>query len=243
MPEVAALEDTTHAQSEFAIEARVWRYSIAFSIVVLLLAEIFRRLFVCTSGGCTTLKGRQTPPQTNSDGIDYAEVSVSSKPVLAWSNLCVTTAGGKSLLHNLSGELCPGQLMGLIGPTGAGKTTLMDVLANRGLRGGAKASGSLLLGGHGASHITPNAYDEAVRYCQQFEILPATLSVWELLYFAMSIRNTKLSADKVKEKVLAHAPEDFTPLWWSEEAGSCGQGDGEARSHQLVRRAVHWPGQ
>ena len=42
---------------------------------------------------------------------------------LSWS------AGGASILQGVSLEVCPGELLGIIGPNGSGKTSLMSLLA------------------------------------------------------------------------------------------------------------------
>ena len=41
------------------------------------------------------------------------------------------SGGMLQLLHNISGAFRPGVLTALVGVSGAGKTTLMDVLADR----------------------------------------------------------------------------------------------------------------
>ena len=55
-------------------------------------------------------------------------------PQQAGAPNAVTSEGGKKeleLLRGISGAFRPGRLTALMGVTGAGKTTLMDVLAGR----------------------------------------------------------------------------------------------------------------
>ncbi|CAK0814447.1 unnamed protein product [Prorocentrum cordatum] len=96
--------------------------------------------------------------------------------------------------------------MGLIGRSGSGKTTLLDVLANRGLRGGARASGTLLIKGNVAASVDPARISEAVRYCQQVELLPENLTVMEFLAFHVAIRSLNFDPAAARLQARAHAP-------------------------------------
>jgi ABC-type multidrug transport system ATPase subunit len=109
-------------------------------------------------------------------------------PTVFWKNLGVTSKQGQPILVDICGQLRPGQLMGIIGPCGAGQTTLLDVLSNRQLRGGARAHGTLLLEGNEAASLAPAVINGLVRYCQLFEHLPENMKVIEALTFCIAMR-------------------------------------------------------
>jgi len=53
--------------------------------------------------------------------------------------------GKRTILHGISGVAQPGQIMAILGPSGAGKTTFLDILAGRKNTG--KVTGEILLNG------------------------------------------------------------------------------------------------
>ncbi|KAI0536310.1 putative ABC multidrug transporter [Xylaria digitata] len=93
-------------------------------------------------------------------------------------------AGGseKQLLRNVSGFVTPGKLVALMGSSGAGKTTLMDVLAQRKDKGTVK--GPILINGkpQGIS------FQRDTGYCEQNDVHEATATVREALLFSARLR-------------------------------------------------------
>ena len=68
--------------------------------------------------------------------------SVSSQPLLQLDNIHKSFYGAE-VLHGVNLDLCPGEVLGLVGENGAGKSTLMSIL------GGVYGfdSGTMRLGG------------------------------------------------------------------------------------------------
>ncbi|KAI0799933.1 putative ABC multidrug transporter [Xylaria sp. FL0064] len=93
-------------------------------------------------------------------------------------------AGGseKQLLRNLSGFVTPGKLVALMGSSGAGKTTLMDVLAQRKDQGTVK--GSILINGRPQGI----SFQRDTGYCEQNDVHEATATVKEALLFSARLR-------------------------------------------------------
>ncbi|KAF2971491.1 hypothetical protein GQX73_g2127 [Xylaria multiplex] len=88
----------------------------------------------------------------------------------------------KQLLRNVSGFVTPGKLVALMGSSGAGKTTLMDVLAQRKDKGTVK--GTILINGkpQGIS------FQRDTGYCEQNDVHEATATVREALLFSARLR-------------------------------------------------------
>ncbi|KAG9198157.1 hypothetical protein G6514_010427 [Epicoccum nigrum] len=102
------------------------------------------------------------------------------------------------LLNKVSGYVKPGQLVALMGSSGAGKTTLMDVLAQR--KDSGRIEGSILVNGMPQS-IT---FQRTTGYCEQNDIHEPTATVWESLVFAASLRQSyQTSMEEKLEYVIA----------------------------------------
>lgn len=87
------------------------------------------------------------------------------------------------LLHNVSGAFRPGVLTALVGISGAGKTTLMDVLAGR--KTGGYVEGDIRISGF------PKRQDTFARisgYCEQFDIHSPQVTVYESLVYSAWLR-------------------------------------------------------
>ncbi|CAF3466619.1 unnamed protein product [Fusarium graminearum] len=88
----------------------------------------------------------------------------------------------KQLLQNVSGFVKPGQLVALMGSSGAGKTTFMDVLAQR--KDSGRLEGSIMVNGR-PQGIT---FQRTTGYCEQNDIHEPTATVLEALRFSARLR-------------------------------------------------------
>ncbi|KXZ48202.1 hypothetical protein GPECTOR_29g109 [Gonium pectorale] len=91
--------------------------------------------------------------------------------------------GELRLLHEVSGSFRPGVLTALMGASGAGKTTLMDVLAGR--KTGGRVEGRQLLNGHPKRMAT---FARVMGYVEQFDVHTPQLTVLESLLFSARLR-------------------------------------------------------
>ncbi|XP_047174890.1 ABC transporter G family member 39-like isoform X1 [Vigna umbellata] len=87
------------------------------------------------------------------------------------------------LLHDASGAFRPGVLTALIGVSGAGKTTLMDVLAGR--KTGGYIEGSISISGYPKNQAT---FARVSGYCEQNDIHSPNVTVYESLLFSAWLR-------------------------------------------------------
>ncbi|XP_049354855.1 pleiotropic drug resistance protein 2-like [Solanum verrucosum] len=95
------------------------------------------------------------------------------------------------LLRNVSGAFRPGVLTALVGVSGAGKTTLMDVLAGR--KTGGYTDGSIIISGYPKNQST---FARISGYCEQNDIHSPHVTVYESLIYSAWLR---LSPDVKKE--------------------------------------------
>ncbi|KIV94630.1 hypothetical protein PV10_02380 [Exophiala mesophila] len=108
--------------------------------------------------------------------------------VFTWKNLCYTVhtpSGDRQLLDNVQGWIKPGQLGALMGSSGAGKTTLMDVLAQRKTEGVIR--GSILVDGK----ELPVSFQRSAGYCEQLDVHEPYATVREALEFSALLRQPR----------------------------------------------------
>lgn len=96
------------------------------------------------------------------------------------------------LLSNVSGVFSPGVLTALVGSSGAGKTTLMDVLAGR--KTGGYIEGDIKISGYPKEQRT---FARISGYVEQTDIHSPQLTVEESVRFSSALRLPKeVSAEK-----------------------------------------------
>ncbi|CAK4683438.1 unnamed protein product [Aphanomyces euteiches] len=123
-------------------------------------------------------------PPVSSD-VDLAVTAVT----LAFRNLGYAVPNPKKgepdlqLLQGVSGYALPGTITALMGSTGAGKTTLMDVIAGRKKAG--QITGEILLNGYPATDL---ALQRCTGYCEQMDIHSDGATFREALTFSAMLR-------------------------------------------------------
>ncbi|KAI8360140.1 hypothetical protein B0O80DRAFT_381614 [Mortierella sp. GBAus27b] len=93
------------------------------------------------------------------------------------------TVGGKEVLSQVSGIVKPGQVMAIMGASGAGKTSLLDILARRHKSGIVR--GNIYVNGRTVSN---HEYKRVVGYVDQEDTLMSTLTVYETILYSALLR-------------------------------------------------------
>lgn len=89
---------------------------------------------------------------------------------------------GRQILNDLTGSIAGGRLLAILGPTGAGKSTFVDLLAGKRKRG--RRTGAVEI----ALPQGAKARKCLVGYVDQHDVLPATSTVREALMFAAELK-------------------------------------------------------
>lgn len=119
-----------------------------------------------------------------------ARVSKILRITLEWKNLTYVVPVGrgknrveKTILHGLSAQVPPGRLLAVMGPTGCGKTSLVNALAGR-LQVGGKLDGEILVNGKPRG----KGFTSMSAYVMQDDVLFSNLTVRETFEFASRMR-------------------------------------------------------
>ncbi|POM63635.1 Pleiotropic drug resistance protein ABC Superfamily, partial [Phytophthora palmivora] len=85
--------------------------------------------------------------------------------------------------YYVASQLTPGRMVALMGATGAGKTTLMDVIAGR--KTGGRIVGDIIVNGEPKN---PANFSRITAYCEQMDIHSEAASIYEALVFSANLR-------------------------------------------------------
>ncbi|CAE7898669.1 wht-1 [Symbiodinium necroappetens] len=132
------------------------------------------------------------------------ETAVKIASTFSWQDVCMTVQKGKKqekqILSNISGSLSSGKVCALMGPSGAGKTSLLNVLAARiRTRGTTEVTGNITLDGQ---PITGSSLRKRIAYVMQQDILVPTQTVRESLWFSANLRLPKSYSMKDKKELV-----------------------------------------
>eukprot|EP00457_Paulinella_chromatophora_P001032 gb/GEZN01001034.1/.p1 GENE.gb/GEZN01001034.1/~~gb/GEZN01001034.1/.p1 ORF type:complete len:661 (+),score=82.30 gb/GEZN01001034.1/:29-2011(+) len=143
------------------------------------------------SNGSTDTPLRKTSFKTQKQNDKPVEVQSHLAPRkgadLSWHHLSFQV-GDKRILKDISGAVPKGKLCAILGPSGAGKTSLLNLLAGRvSPNNKTKVSGEIKLN---ESVVIPTSisYRQQIAYVMQDDALPATDTPREALTFSATLR-------------------------------------------------------
>lgn len=102
---------------------------------------------------------------------------------LHFANISYTLSTGRTVLDNISGSVKPGQLMAIMGASGAGKSTFLDILARKDKRG--HVSGTMLVNGR---EVSNSEFKKCMGFVDQEDTLMSTLTVYETVLYSALLR-------------------------------------------------------
>ncbi|TYI31311.1 hypothetical protein ES332_A05G444200v1 [Gossypium tomentosum] len=135
------------------------------------------------SDQASTKKGMVLPFQPLSLAFDHVSYFVDMPAEMKGQGIEETRL---QLLRDVSGAFRPGVLTALVGVSGAGKTTLMDVLAGR--KTGGYIEGSISISGYPKNQET---FARVSGYCEQNDIHSPHVTVYESLVYSAWLRLAK----------------------------------------------------
>lgn len=93
------------------------------------------------------------------------------------------TLSGRAILSSISGSVKPGQVMAIMGASGAGKSTFLDILARKRKRG--MVGGTTLVNGR---EVRDEEFRSVMGFVDQEDTLMSTLTVYETVLYSALLR-------------------------------------------------------
>ncbi|SCZ99125.1 BZ3500_MvSof-1268-A1-R1_Chr3-1g05826 [Microbotryum saponariae] len=161
--------------------------TIAIAVAVLLLG-LFLFWYLGradTTSEYSLLGGRiRLPKHGGSNGTTNKSLLEDHIPAaLQFSNLTYTLPNGRVVLDDISGSVKPGEIMAVMGASGAGKSTFLDLLARNSKHG--TVEGDILVNGQ---QVGDSDYRQVVGFVDQEDTLLGTLTVYETVLYSALLR-------------------------------------------------------
>ncbi|KAG7350244.1 ABC-2 type transporter-domain containing protein [Nitzschia inconspicua] len=167
-------------------------YSLLFSLLICLVSVVSASIFLNKVRFATGKSlANDSIEQEEDKNVEVKEVKTELpfQPVnLTFKDMhyTVTSSIGKEkieLLKGIDGVIAAGKMTALMGSSGAGKTTLMDVLSLR--KSSGEITGEVQLNGHPQEELT---FRRCTGYVEQFDVQSAQLTIRETCEFSAKLR-------------------------------------------------------
>ncbi|KAI5990869.1 hypothetical protein F5J12DRAFT_862567 [Pisolithus orientalis] len=113
--------------------------------------------------------------------------------ILNFSSISYTIPNGQIILKDVHGVARPGSLTAIMGASGSGKSSLLDILAHRSKKG--TVSGMVLLNGR---PVSPGEMSRVSGYVDQEDTLMGTLTVFETVLYSALLRLPRSMSEEEK---------------------------------------------
>ena len=149
---------------------------------------------------------------------------------------------GKQILSGISGIANPGQVTAIMGASGAGKTTFLDILARKNKRG--NVSGNIYVNGE---NVPDHEFRDVVGFVDQEDTMLPTLTVHETILTSALLRLPRDMGRAVKEQRVSEVERQLgiwhirDQLIGSEEGSGRGISGGEKRRVGIACELVTSP--
>ena len=200
-------------------------------LVILLVWYLSRRSF------------KYGPIHLSDDSDDeLAQMMAEHKPAsLQFENVSYNLSG-KQILSGVQGIALPGQLMAIMGASGAGKTTFLDILARKNKRG--YVEGNFYVNGE---KVKDNEFRNVVGFVDQEDTMLPTLTVHETIMTSALLRLPRDMNISIKEQRVYEVEKQLgihpikDQLIGSEEGNGRGVSGGEKRRVGIACELVTSP--
>jgi len=173
---------------------------------------------------------------------DMAQMMAEHKPAsLQFENVSYQL-NGKQILSGVQGIALPGQLMAIMGASGAGKTTFLDILARKNKRG--FVEGNFYVNGE---KVDDTEYRSVIGFVDQDDTMLSTLTVHETIMTSALLRLPRDMNISVKEQRVYEVEKQLgilaikDQLIGSEEGNGRGVSGGEKRRVSIACELVTSP--
>lgn len=200
-------------------------------LVILLVWYLSRRSF------------RHGPVHLSDDSDDdLAQMMAEHKPASLQFEKVSYSLNGKQILSGVQGIALPGQLMAIMGASGAGKSTFLDILARKNKRG--QVEGNFFVNGE---RVDDNEYRSVIGFVDQEDTMLPTLTVHETIMTSALLRLPRDMNISIKEQRV-YEVEKQLGIWaikdqliGSEEGSGRGISGGEKRRVGIACELVTSP--
>ncbi|OWP02789.1 hypothetical protein B2J93_9063 [Marssonina coronariae] len=135
------------------------------------------------------------PIQLDDSDDESMKLMTDHKPASLYFENVAYHLNGKQILSGIQGVAHPGEIMAIIGSSGAGKTSFLDILARKNKRG--KVSGDFFVNGE---KVNDNDYKNVVGFVDQEDTMLPTLTVHETIMISALLRLPRDMGKSAKEQ-------------------------------------------